>query len=182
MTRTTEPTPDDPVLGLIAKRKAEALARAEKEHKQLEAAAKLFAQGARLVSDAEENLRKGRDKQDSAIASMLDAGLDSASVAETLGLTTKAVGEAAKRHKAANAPEGAAPEPARPVAKAPAKKAAVRTKTVTPVPKTGDEKVDEPVAAAEITALKDGPGATAEPATEPEAEPETGKTAEPAPA
>jgi exonuclease VII small subunit len=176
MTRTTEPTPDDPVLGLIAKRKAEALARAEKEHKQLEAAAKLFAQGAKLVSDAEENLRKGRDKQDSAIALMLDAGLDNAQVAETLGLTGKAVGEAVKRHKAANAPEGPAPATPTPAKGAARKAAAARPKSVTPVPKTGDEKPAEaPGPEADVPA----PADTADPVEAP-AEPE--KAAEPAPA
>jgi hypothetical protein len=169
MTRTTEPTsPDDPVLSLIARRKAEALAKAEKEHKQLEAAAKLFAQGSKIVDDAEENLRKGREKQDAAIASMLDAGLDGAQVAETLGLTTKAVTEAAKRHRSANAPAGEAPAKAAPAKRGPGRpkaaeaeaEAAPAPKTVTPVPK-GD-------------ALKPAPGA---PAATVEA-----KTADPAPA
>jgi hypothetical protein len=98
--RTTEQTPaDDPVLGLIAKRKAEALARAEKEHAQLAAAAKLWAQGTKLVTDAEEKLRQGHEKQDAAIVAMTNAGMDGPSVAETLGITAKAVTEATKRHR-----------------------------------------------------------------------------------
>jgi hypothetical protein len=121
--RTSDQTADDPVLGLIAKRKAEALARAEKEHNQLAAAAKLWAQGTRTVTDAEENLRRGRDKQDTAIATMVDVGMDAAAVAETLGITPKAVSEALKRHRAAADPEAAAAA-AKPARKVPAKRPA----------------------------------------------------------
>jgi exonuclease VII small subunit len=156
MTRTTDATSDDPILGLIAKRKAEALARAEKEHKQLEAAAKLFAQGSKLVNDAEEGLRKGREKQDTAIASMLGAGLDNAAVAETLGLTTKAVTESVKRHKAATAPEGEAAAPA-PV-KATAKKAAGRPRGVSLKPEEpADAETGTPPADADTDAPSDAP-------------------------
>jgi hypothetical protein len=147
--RTTDQTaPDDPVLGLIAKRKAEALARAEKEHAQLAAAAKLWAQGTKTVTDAEEHLRKGREKQDAAVAAMLGAGLDAAGVAETLGIAPKAVSEAAKRHRTAT--EGPAPE--KPAAKAPAR-APRAAKAVEPDPKVADPapKSVEPIPKAAAT-------------------------------
>jgi hypothetical protein len=126
MPRTTDQTAtDDPVLSVIAKRKAEALARAEKEHTQLAAAARLYTQGTKTVNDAEEALKKGRDKQDSAIASMMAVGLDSASVAETLGITTKAVADAVKRHRAATGEaEPARKGPGRPPKAKPAEAAA----------------------------------------------------------
>jgi hypothetical protein len=150
MTRTTDQTaPDDPVISLIAKRKAEALARAEKEHKQLEAAAKLYAQGTKIVTDAEENLRKGQAKQDTAIATMVDNGLDNTQIAETLGLAPRAITEAVKRHRAAT--EGDAPA-ATPKAAPAARRG--------PKPKAGDEKAadDKPGDAA-----NGAPAATKEP-------------------
>jgi hypothetical protein len=114
MARTTDQTAtDDPILGLIAKRKSEALARAEKEHNQLAAAARLYAQGTKTVNDAEEQLRKGREKQDNAIAAMLAVGMDNATVAETLGIAPKAVSEAAKRHRSATGEAAPASAPAR---------------------------------------------------------------------
>jgi hypothetical protein len=176
--RTTDQTaPDDPVLGVIAKRKAEALARAEKEHAQLAAAAKLWTQGTKTVTDAEEHLRKGREKQDAAVAAMLGAGLDAAGVAETLGIAPKAVTEAAKRHRAAT--EGPAPE--KPAAKAPArapraakaveadpKVADPAPKSVEPIPKAAAGTADAPATppadeAAVDTAPDEAPVAEGEP-------------------
>jgi hypothetical protein len=156
--RTTDQTGDDPVLGLIAKRKAEALARAEKEHNQLAAAAKLWAQGTRTVTEAEENLRRGREKQDTAIATMIDVGMDVATVAETLSITPKAVSEGLKRHRTAAEPEGAAP-----VAPKPAKRAA---KKAAPEP-TVDAEAEQPAAPVPAEPVADAaPPADPEPAPE----------------
>jgi hypothetical protein len=160
MAARTDQTGDDPVLGLIAKRKAEALARAEKEHKQLEAAAKLWAQGTKAVTDAEETLRRGREKQDTAIATMVDVGMDTASVAETLGVPAKAVTEALKRHRAAADPEAAAsPKPAKRAVKRSAVPAPAEAGEGDAPAEQTQPPVPEPVAAAE-------PAAEVEPAAD----------------
>jgi hypothetical protein len=154
MTRATDQTPtDDPVLGLIAKRKAEALARAEKEHNQLASAARLYAQGSKIVNDAEEQLRKGRDKQDSAITSMIDAGLDSAQVAETLGITARGVTEATRRHR------GIAPAPDKPK---PAARRGARAKAPGAEP-SADAGATDGAAAAPADAGDDATAGTPEP-------------------
>lgn len=145
MARTTDQTAtDDPVLGLLAKRKAEAVAQAEKEHEALASAAKLYARGAKLVEAAEDQLRQGREKQDAAIAAMLDSGLDAATVGETLGLAPKAITDAVKRHRGTPVP---------------AKKAAAAARG----PRAKASEPDAPPAAGADKAASGGDGAEAAP-------------------
>jgi hypothetical protein len=113
-TKTTQAASADPALAAMDAITADLLAQAQDRAQRLRTAAEQYAAGTQLRADAAALDGRGADEQDTAIARMAD-DLEPAKVAELLGIATRTVTEAVRRHRSPDGkdrPAGTGPDPA----------------------------------------------------------------------